>query len=407
MIRAGILLLLLLVVACSDDSNSNNVDVATMDMGTDVAPDTSNNSTPDMVDMFVPPDECEAAHEADLPAPSGDFCVGLTTIMVTDTSRANTVINDTERDIVVHFYYPTHTSEGEPARPFLAEFTDVFGDDGLDPDNFAGNAIVDAPLAQGDMTFPVLIFMPGYTAPVSAFSSWLEDLASNGWVVVGIEHPGLSFARYPDGTTLAADRPAAPAVSELLTEQYPEVVADAHFVRGLLNNAETMPFDPARLEADEIAYFGQSYGGATAVGACELDSTCVASLNVDGQFFFGEPRIFDVLTKPWGIILSEGRYHEQDMPGDQTLVEMLTTTTATKFYAELQGSTHLGLSDVVFLYQASNVPSPAGLGQLFRLDLYTSVTSIIRTFFDVQRLGQTDVTVEEVASEFVFVDYGE
>src|SRR5258708_5711864 len=107
----------------------------------------------------------------------------------------------------------------------------------------------------------------------------VEELASQGYVVVGSDHAGFSDTKpFPDGydfrpDTLGEPPPAATfketvygSLSHLEHDVFPTWLADAKFV---LDRVEELDGTPGpsfrRLDLTRIGMFGWSFGGATSV----------------------------------------------------------------------------------------------------------------------------------------------
>ena len=78
------------------------------------------------------------------------------------------------------------------------------------------NSYVDAPLNVSGAPYPVIIFDHGYGAFEKQNVSQMEELASNGYIVFSINHPGESYVTlYPDGSIGGVD-----------SYRYPSMTAD-------------------------------------------------------------------------------------------------------------------------------------------------------------------------------------
>ena len=107
--------------------------------------------------------------------------------------------------------------------------------------------------------FPLLLFSPGFGGTPVDYSSQLEDLASHGYVVAGLDHAAdLLDAFEPRAALWAQDLLAAKQM----------------LLRSPLRG---------RIDANRIGAFGHSHGGRSAAAACLLDSAIRACLNQDGR----------------------------------------------------------------------------------------------------------------------------
>ena len=114
------------------------------------------------------------------------------------------------------------------------------------------------PADRANGPFPLLLFSPGFGGKPSQYLSQLEDLASHGYVVAGLEHPVDALDSFEARAARWAQDILA-AKQEVLSSSMRELI-DGH----------------------KIGAFGHSLGGRAAAGACQLDSTILACLNQDG-----------------------------------------------------------------------------------------------------------------------------
>jgi hypothetical protein len=193
------------------------------------------------------------------------------------------------------------------------------------------NAFDAPPMALNPTRFPVLIFSPGLPAPVLAYQLQLEELASRGYVVFGLEH-GTDSALIvrPDHTLLPYVSRAQPdegpptvAGLEANRDQVIRRTADIVFAMNQIERIAKQPgsfpnahnafavrefpnahnafavreFPNAhnafavtlmfrnRLDLSRIGVFGHSQGGKAAIRACQIDTRVRACLNQDGEMF--------------------------------------------------------------------------------------------------------------------------
>src|SRR5262249_43584383 len=105
-----------------------------------------------------------------------------------------------KRELVAWVWYPAAPAPGAVPAPYLptgwqgaAQFL------GFQPDAVRGHAFADAPPAAEPATFPVLVFSPSGFPPM-LLSAILEEMASQGYVVVGVNHTYESaVTSFPDG----------------------------------------------------------------------------------------------------------------------------------------------------------------------------------------------------------------
>ena len=243
-----------------------------------------------------------------LPRPTGRYPVGRAALAWTDRSRAE-IITDTPddyRELLVYIWYPAAGVSGAtgPYWPGVertvgtstaGQLSNMFGPiwedilSGKLQSHSYDNARIGA-----SGRLPILIFSPGGGSTSIAYTTQMEEIASRGYVVVGVEHtfdaPAVLF---PNGHTVGSAAaywthlhtalPDNEAFEKNVTKMF---AADILFVIGRiveLSNDRTSPFY-SRLDAAHIGVFGHSRGGRDAALACQLDSRIKACLSEDGSF---------------------------------------------------------------------------------------------------------------------------
>ena len=152
-----------------------------------------------------------------------------------------------------------------------------------------------APFALEAGHAPLLLFSPGFEESVLTYSAQVEDLASHGYIVVGIDHPYDSWAvRFPDGRVIpfaqaqwdAAQRKPNGAVAYQLA-QIPLRADDIRFVLNTLIASSKTPSRDApfagHVDWTKIGAFGHSLGGVAAASACRTDARIRACMNEDAE----------------------------------------------------------------------------------------------------------------------------
>jgi fermentation-respiration switch protein FrsA (DUF1100 family) len=243
-----------------------------------------------------------------LPKPTGPLAVGRTTMWWTDPSRFESATSGSHhRELQALIYYPANaTSTHAGYYPGLTDLGSVPETNILAKHFGSAWAAVEGGLVQSntynDATFtkklkkcPVLVFSPGGSAPVVAYSAQLEELASHGYVVVGLAHP------YDTALIIGPDHRLIPFVDQTPQQSGPPSIAgleadlkvvvrwadDTKFaldqVEALSRKKESTFFD--HLDLSRIGVFGHSLGGKAAARLCQTDHRVGACLNEDGELF--------------------------------------------------------------------------------------------------------------------------
>jgi dienelactone hydrolase len=231
-----------------------------------------------------------------LPAPTGPYPIGTVTLHLIDSAREETLGDRPggPRELMVQIWYPAgHAGPGEPYRPF-AESSLVKYHLAL----VRTHAARGVPVAGARPRYPVLLFSPGWVGRRNQNTVQAEELASHGFVVVGIDHPyGTELTRFPDGRTArtvlgefldcSTDETVRASV-RVVEEQLRVRVADVRFVLDeleRLNRADPDGLLTGRLDTSQVGVFGHSFGGAVAAEVCRTDPRVRAGVDLDGLLF--------------------------------------------------------------------------------------------------------------------------
>lgn len=243
-----------------------------------------------------------------LSKPTGAFAVGRTLMWWTDQSRRETAVpGDHPRGLQVLAYYPANTTSVH------AEYYPGLADLGLVPETkllarhfgsawpavkdglVQSNSYRDAPFSKKVGKCPIVVFSPGGSAPATAYSAQLEELASHGYVVLGLNHPyDTALIIRPDHQLIpfvdqGPQQPGPPSIAGLQADRNVVVrwAADTRFaleqIKALSQKRDSPLFH--HLDLSHVGVFGHSLGGKAAARVCQIDSRIGACLNEDGELF--------------------------------------------------------------------------------------------------------------------------
>jgi dienelactone hydrolase len=228
--------------------------------------------------------------------PTGPYGVGRLIFHFQDVSRPEVLsfqVTD-KREVGVWLWYPAMVSQGEQTAPYIDELdalaTSLESDEVSLARLVQTHAVTNATPLSSPKAFPVLVFSPGSATLPGFYTSFLEDLASHGYIVAGLDHPYDNAAvRLSDGRVVKqAKQPSGG--EDLLRYQRERVSVRVDDVRFVLHQLARMqdgdietPFK-ARMDLTRIGVFGHSTGGMTAAEACMNDQRVKACANFDGVF---------------------------------------------------------------------------------------------------------------------------
>ena len=259
-----------------------------------------------VVAVLIPSLWLEHRREIALPTPTGTFAVGR---MICDWSDPQTLdtlapVAETKRELLVWIWYP---AEGEPrgASDYLPVQlrAAVMRKRGFlisslltrDLAKVRAHSIPDARVASEQKSYPVVMMRAGASSTVWNYSTLAEDLASHGYVVIGIDAPYRSeLVAFPDGRVITRTQQNDPErcleVSGDEQERCIEPIlqawaTDMAFVLdrlAALNTDDPSGTFTGRLDLSRVGAFGLSLGGAEGAQFCHEDPRCKAGVDVDG-----------------------------------------------------------------------------------------------------------------------------
>jgi hypothetical protein len=231
----------------------------------------------------------------EVPTLTGAHSVGRQEFVWSDPLRPEPRTQDEgdHRQIGLVVWYPAEPGTGSQA-PYVPDLEDikagliesgefnsieVMGLRWVRTQSFEGAAV-----DSSTDSYPLLVLSPGNATNVEFYGSLAEDLASNGYVVVGLNHPfQVTAMSLADGSVAVYDT-AADSVPGSVAGKIAERVADVEFVLNRLKREITNGhFLDGRVDLSRIGVLGHSNGGLTAAEVCRTLPAVAACMNIDGQ----------------------------------------------------------------------------------------------------------------------------
>ncbi len=334
-----------------------------------------------------------------LPSPTGPYQVGKTTRYWIDESRDELFTPDEtdHRELMVRIWYPAEVGpDAVPAR-YLEDLSGPMGAEaytawGLGDDvrnlgfsspeiqnvvNAYSHAYTDVPIAGVQTKYPVLLLSPGSQDLPEDYSIQTEELASHGYVVVGISHPYYSGETvFPDGRLVAGISFSFGIKRQAETTIASDVIFSLDQME-LLNTSDPEGLFTQRLDLTRVGVFGHSLGGWAVVLAGSLDSRISAVLNEDGGIL---PDDYHPLEQPYMLFTTQSAHYPSKGPN---------------YVVWCRNFGHRSFTDApVWPVDATRVGSLEG----------TRTVEIVRgtvlVFFDNHVKGESTMSMEDVSSMY-------
>jgi dienelactone hydrolase len=360
-----------------------------------------------------------------LAAATGPQAVGRTGFEWIDRTRDEPFTDDPadHRELVIWMWYPAEPMpDAERAAYVPGLWGDLIGDAlGLDLDRVAVHAVADVPVASGQPRYPLLLLSPGSGFMPAVYTALAEELASHGFIVVGVNHTyNASVTVFADGRVVPAAPEAQPqptdmdsmrAAGETVTELH---AADLAFVLDRLEALDDEPGPCAgRLDLSRIGVLGHSLGGAAAAELCRVDRRCDAGVNMDG-LFWGEVAESGVPV-PFLLLMAENQpcaevAQLEDVPVElcEALGALFTEswqtvqeTAAPGTWVIIDGSRHGSYSDAPFLpARAEILRSLVGGATIEPERMWRLTSDLLLAFFNTHLLGNAAPVLADPSSVY-------
>lgn len=252
-------------------------------------------------------------------APGGPYKIGTRDFLWVDAARPETYTRDPtdRRKLPVQVWYPAAAPTDSERAPYVHSIAEFGASSPLKAlGNVRTNATMDAALSSAERKYPIIVYSHGAGWPRFSATFIAEYLASRGYVVFAIEHPGLDqTVSFSDGTSFAQDtlllpRPepgenpritATRSAHALNDVHFPIWIADLRFALDRIAALDTSPGPlRGRLDVDRIGMLGWSFGGAAAIEMLRIDPRVKVAVNHDGRLFGGATT--EPITRPFMLI---------------------------------------------------------------------------------------------------------
>lgn len=315
--------------------------------------------------------------QLELPAPEGAYTVGRTIFKWVDPSRPEVLTEDLNdfREVVAMVWYPAQPETGVETDyfPNLSSMSEALVDSGEVKSwevfglRFIRSKIrFDAAPLKAESPFPVVILSPGNGTNIEFYASLAGEIASHGYIVVGLNHPyDVAAVQLSDGRVAPYDKDQwslEPNVHQTyITERIKVRAADVVFALGKLEEMNSNGTFAGLLALDSVSAAGHSLGGITASEACKADSRFNACLNFDGLQRGGPFSMEETAIppqQPFMFLTKESQLHPKLIEQFESMPE--------SYWVIVHGASHRSFTDGLLL-QPSLMTGPNQKDQFMNL----------------------------------------
>jgi len=376
------------------------------------------------------------------PAPSGAHAVGVRELEMVDSTHATDRPQDARgRRLILRAWYPTSDESGPRRRYFegveLAAYQDAVADAlfGYLPaallDTMATvvtRARVDAPVDAEPGSLPVVIYSHGGLSFLSQNTALMEELASHGYLVISVSHPGGASAVVFGDSVVRFDPAYQSAVMGLVVDttsgrNSSDIAVRYRAALSLVDSGGLGPWAPrwrddmiavadlleqsgggdsevdrllASADLGRLAYAGMSYGASAATSAAQADPRARAAINFDGTHWLSdlldtEARvpILELVTEPEGSLSNEFFFEKLATMGTNPGIVRV----------RLPQITHLELMDYMLLPKELRQTLPGG-GTGDGRRVHEILAGMFRAFLGRYLLGEQTGYPEATLAEY-------
>ena len=275
-----------------------------------------------------------------VPRLSGAYPTGTYVTEVREARHVPFAPPGVQRVLRVQVWYPAVARTGTGASPYVGpalarSLARAAGASAAQVAGLRARSVAGALPARG--RFPAVVLSPGYGEPAALYAGLLEDLASRGFVVVGVDHTyETSVVELPGGrlirATLPHNPPSRPSVVRAVIAAR---AADVALIRRRIGKIVARL--GGRVARGSLGVFGHSLGGLTSAHAVAAGGfACGADL--DGSVFGMRTGV----ERPFMILTHSSR--------DSSIRRFWNTLHGARYWFVLRGARHLDFTDWSWLY---------------------------------------------------------
>jgi dienelactone hydrolase len=201
-------------------------------------------------------------------------------------------------------------------------------------------------LSTTQQRYPLVIFLPGYGGSCFLYSALLEDVASSGFIICGINSPLINTLQLPDGHIMEPD-PRVYSDKDGIEKGINAVMLHTKRIVDSMttNNNDKNSFWYQRIDLTKLIIMGHSFGGSTAVEIARNDHRFTAGVNLDGWL---KMQSTDKIEIPFLFLLNDSLFPVGRQDGTQEINETCQASTTCTAYS-IPNAGHSSFYDLAFL----------------------------------------------------------
>ena len=236
-----------------------------------------------------------------MPLPSGDFPIGTESFVITDENRDELYGAEGKRKIKIQIWYPAESTEGHDLVPWIEDGRVVAQalavDNGLasfmlnHTEQIMSNSYLEAPISESSYDYPIVVISHGWRGFRNLHTDLAEELASIGYIVIGIDHTYGSVATvFSDEEIAYLNLEALPDREETtdfigyantLVNTYAGDITLVLDELERMNSGEVVTRFQTKFDLDNIGLLGHSTGSGAGVQVAINDDRIKALFGMD------------------------------------------------------------------------------------------------------------------------------
>jgi dienelactone hydrolase len=260
-------------------------------------------------------------------------------------------------------------------------------------------------------TFPVVVYSHGWTGFRTNALYQIENLVSNGFIVVAIDHTHLAATmRFPDGEVVPYDPAALPDAAEVGEEAYVESTENmlgalSDDITTVVNALEAGPNGPfgalaSSFDVTRLGVYGNEVGGGAAIRFCLEDERCDAVLGLDPWVEPIPDRALAISATRPSLYMRSDDWRGTD--NDAILRGIAERSTSTTYWIGVEGAAETDFLSMPLLSPVGarlgwKGPVPAGR-------VIPIVDRYLLGFFEVYLLGTGSAAIDTVSFDEVSLE---